>query len=81
MNRHRPVSGTCSMLRDRKSSTFSHVIVRPMFTGNQYTLRLQPRLQLSSVYPGQNEPKDPIMSLFCFLNSQTPEKVVGAPRR
>ena len=81
MNRHRPVSGTRSMLRDRKSSTVSHVTVRPMFTGNQYTLRLQPGLQLPSVYFGQSEPKDPIVSLYCFLNFQTPEEAVGTPRR
>lgn len=81
MNRHRPVSGTRSMLRNRKSSTLSHVIVRPMFTGNQYTLRLQPGLQLPSVYFGQSEPRDPMVSLVCFLDFQTPEGAVGTPRR
>ena len=69
------------MLKDRKPSTLFHVIVRPMFTGNQYTLRLQPGLQLPSVYPGQNEPKVPMMSSFCFLDFQTRGKVVGAPHR
>ncbi len=81
MNRHRPVSGTRSMLRDRKSSSESHVTVRPMFTGNQYTLRLQPGLQLPNVYLGQSEPKDPMVSLACFLNFQTPEGAVGTPLR
>jgi hypothetical protein len=43
-----------------------------MFTGSQYTLRLQPGLQLPTAYFGQSELKDPMVSLFCFLDLPDP---------
>lgn len=48
-----------------------------MFTGNQYTLRLQPRLQLPSVYPGQNEPKVPHDEFVLFPEFPDPGEGCG----